>query len=98
METIKIPLEQLKKDGVKLYSKEKLSKLSPGDWIDCDTLHQSFLHAGYDVTYKNVYEDMTMFIAVFYLDGEELCSVEGNDVGHMIRKWTDLKDMEVKNE
>lgn len=90
MADVKIPLEQLSELNVKLLSKEKLKQVSPGDWIDIDTLLQSLLHAGYTARYENIVSDSVGFWAVMYIDDEEFGAVEGSDMGHMVRQWGDL--------
>jgi len=83
----KINKETLEEWGVKLLTKEELQNVSSGDFIDCDALHQSLLHAGYNVEYKNVHEDTMGFLAHFFLDGEYIGAVEMDGIAHMVRDW-----------
>jgi hypothetical protein len=83
----KLIKKALKAEGIKLLTKKQLQKVESGNWIDCDTLHQSLLHAGYKVTYENIWEDIAGFIAIFTLDGERLGIVENCGDGHMVRGW-----------
>jgi len=82
--------EELKRMGVTLLSPEELLDIGPGDFVDCDTLHQSLLHAGYNARYENVHEDKNGFLAHFFLDGTYIGAVDMDGTAHMVRDWKGL--------
>ena len=79
--------EMLKEYGIKLLTKEELLNLHSGEWIDCDVLLQSILHAGYKARYDNVHSDSVGFIAFFYLEGNKnkFAIVSNDGSGHFLR-------------
>jgi len=88
----KFSKQELQKIGIKLLTIEELRKITPGDWIGCDGLHQSLLHNGFKARYKNVVDDKAGFVAKFYIGNYYLGSVEGSDLGHMVREWNGLPE------
>ncbi len=86
-----ISKEELKEMDITLLSKEELSKINGGDYIDCDALLQSLLHAGYGAEYKNIHTDVNGFLAHFMVDGEYIGAVDNSGGAHMVRDWKGLE-------
>lgn len=87
MASVMFSKAELENMGVKLLSLEELQNVSPGDWVDCDVLHQSLLHSGFNARYENVVSDKAGFVAKFFIDEVFFGTVEGSDIGHMVREW-----------
>jgi len=84
----KMSMKDIKLFDIKLLSREELLAVEPGAMIDCDRLHQSLLHAGFNASYENICSDAAGSVVLFYNDGERIGVVEGDDMGHMVRCWT----------